>query len=82
MDMVQGKIGTVGDYDIQFVEGKLVITAKANYGVGSTSVVQSLDAGAVLDALAKAIPGTIDDSIIGVIKAAILPAAAPAAPSA
>lgn len=71
-DLIGGKIGSVGSYDVAFNDGKLVVTSSVADGPASASLSVSLDAGMVLDALAKAIPGTIDDAIIGVAKAALL----------
>jgi hypothetical protein len=70
-DIVEGNIGSVGKYDVAFKGGKLVLSldAGADGVVGALSV--SVDAAVVLDALAAAIPGKIDDAIIGLIKAAL-----------
>lgn len=70
-EIVQGNIGSVGEYDVSFADGALVIKADAKYAVGSTAIVQTVDAAKVLDAMAKAIPGTLDDAVFGVIKAAL-----------
>lgn len=70
--LAQGNIGTVGKYDIDFKEGHLVLEIDANVPVGSAGLVIKVSAEKVLDAIAKAIPGTIDDAVIGVIKAALL----------
>lgn len=71
-DIVDGKIGTVGEYDVEFKGGKLVakVTAKPTAGV-SAGVVVEIEADAVLDAIAKAIPGTIDDAVLNIAKAAL-----------
>jgi hypothetical protein len=73
-EIVEGKIGTVGEYDLEWKEGKLVfvLRAKDPLGISSAGLEISLSAEAVLDSLAKAIPGTIDDAIFGLIKAALL----------
>lgn len=73
-DILDGKIGAVGGYDLEFKEGKLtfVVDVAAPGGLVSGKLGLGLDAGAVLDAIAKAIPGTIDDAIISVAKAALL----------
>lgn len=75
-ELAQGKLGDVGAYDVAFKDGKLVASAMASAvnGVGlalSADVKVEIGAEAVLDALAKAIPGTIDDALLGVIKAAL-----------
>lgn len=71
-ELVQGNIGTVGKYDFSFKEGKFVVEVDATGGPLEGGLVLKLDAGKVLDAIAKAIPGTFDDAIIGVAKAALL----------
>lgn len=73
-ELVQGNLGEVAKYDVEFKEGKLVaaINAEAAQGMVEAGMVVKLDAGKVLDALAKAIPGTMDDAMIGVVKAALL----------
>jgi hypothetical protein len=72
-DIAQGQVGKVGQYDVEFKGGKLVakIDAKPADGVAAGVFVE-VDAAVVLDALAKAIPGTIDDALLGVAKAALL----------
>lgn len=73
-DILDGKIGAVGGYDLEFKAGKLsfVVDVAAPGGLVAGKLGIAMDAGAVLDALAKAIPGTIDDAIISVAKAALL----------
>lgn len=71
-ELAQGNVGSVGKYDLEFKEGCLVADVKVELGVGQATMSIKLDAGHVLDALAKAIPGTWDDAIIGVAKAALL----------
>ncbi len=70
-DIAQGTIGSVGKYDVAFKEGNLVVEVDANVEIGSAGIVLKLDAGKVLDALAAAIPGQIDDAVFGLIKAAL-----------
>lgn len=71
MDLVEGKLGTVGDYELAVSSGKLVVTINVKHGVIASGLSLELDALAVLDVLAAAIPGTIDDAIINVAKAAL-----------
>lgn len=71
-ELVEGNLGTVGKYDVKFEGGKLVAELSAEAGPLEAGVVVKLDAGKVLDALAAAIPGTFDDAVIGVAKAALL----------
>lgn len=71
-EIAQGQVGSVGKYDVEFKDGKLVAEIDAAAGPLEAGLLVKLDAGKVLDALAKAIPGTFDDAIIGVAKAALL----------
>lgn len=70
-DLAGGQLGAAGTWDLKFEEKKLVLSLDAGHTLGTAGVVIKLDAPAVIDALAKAIPGTIDDAIFGVIKAAL-----------
>ncbi len=72
--LVEGSIGEVGKYDVDFKEGKLVAAVDAGdkEGMVSAGLVVKLDAGKVIDALARAIPGQIDDAVLGLMKAALL----------
>ena len=73
-DIIDGKIGEVGSYDVEFKGGKLVAKVGALVSVAGVQadLVVSLDAAVVLDAIAKAIPGTIDDTLLGILKAALV----------
>lgn len=68
-DIIEGKIGEVGAYDVEFKGGKLVAKAGVSKepapGVSVKADV-SLEIGAklVLEALKKAIPGQVDDIFI------------------
>ncbi len=70
-EIVEGNLGSVGKYDVEFKEGNLVVEVDASFGPGSAGLVIKVGAGAVLDAIAKAIPGQIDDAVIGLIKKAL-----------
>lgn len=70
-EIAEVKLGEVGKFDVEFKEGKLVLSLDAGVAYGSAGLVVKVDAAAVLDALAAKIPGTVDDAIIGVIKAAL-----------
>jgi len=72
-DIVEGKIGTVGDYDVEFKSGKLIAKAKVGHSIellpGVSVAVHGdvgveLGARAVLEALKKAIPGVLDDAAL------------------
>jgi hypothetical protein len=69
--IVEGNLGEVGKYDIDFKEGKLCVELTAAVGPLDAGLVVKLDAGKVLDALAKAIPGQIDDAFIAMAKQAL-----------
>jgi len=73
-DILDGKIGAVGGYDLEFKGGKLafVVDVAAPGGLVSGKLGIAVDAEAVLDAISKAIPGTIDDALLSVVKAALL----------
>jgi hypothetical protein len=71
-ELASGQIGSVGKYEVAFKGGKLVAEIDASEGPLEEGLVLKLDAGKVLDALAKAIPGTLDDALLGAAKAALL----------
>jgi hypothetical protein len=72
MDVAQGNIGQVGQYEIDFVGGKAIVKAEAGNEIGKISLQGELDAKIVgykfLDWLKVKIPGEIDDAVIEVIK--------------
>jgi len=70
-EIAQGNLGPDAKYDIKFESGQLVAELDAQLCASSAGLVVKLDAGQVLDALAKAIPGTIDDAVFGAIKAGL-----------
>lgn len=67
-EIAEGPIGNVGKYDIEFKEGKLVCEVSAQVGFADAGFVLKIGAEQVLDAIAKAIPGTIDDAVIDMAK--------------
>lgn len=72
MDIVEGQVGTHGDYDLELVEGKLKLVAKyAVPGIGGQMVME-LDGAYFIDKLAALIPGSVDDAVFAVLKAAFL----------
>jgi len=70
-DIIDGNIGAVGSYDIEFKQGKL--TAKVGVGHSGVSGNISLEfnSDAIIDALCKAIPGQIDDALGAILKNAL-----------
>jgi hypothetical protein len=71
-EIVKGNIGTVGNYNVKFESGKVVIEANAAQDYGSVGIVLKLDAAVILDAMAKAIPGQLDDMLFGAVKSSLL----------
>jgi len=74
LDIVEGKIGEVGAYDVELKGGKL--TAMVNFG-GSAGVVSAdmkiaIDGKVIFAKIKEAIPGQVDDAILSVIEAALL----------
>lgn len=70
-DLAQGNIGQVGKYDVAFKDKMLVIEIDEQDSLGSTQLKRSVSAKAVLEALKKAIPGSVDDAVFNVIEAAL-----------
>lgn len=71
MDIAEGPIGTVGAYDVEFKGGFLVAKINAGAGPVSANAEVKIGADALLDAIARAIPGTIDDVILNLLKTAL-----------
>lgn len=71
--IVGGKIGEKAAYSVDFKSGQLVAELNMDEGFFKGGLVVKLDAGMVLDAIAKAVPGQIDDAVIAIIKGALLP---------
>lgn len=69
--IVEGNIGNVGKYDVEFKGGHLVASVGANMAVGEVAVELKIGAKQVLDAIAKAIPGQIDDKVIELLEKAL-----------
>jgi hypothetical protein len=67
-DIVDGPIGKIGAYDLEFKGGALCLKLTSEVGV---SIEVSVGADMVLDAIAKAIPGQVDDAVIQLIKGAL-----------
>lgn len=76
-DIIEGPIGNVGNYDVEFKGGFLV--AKVGIAAQPLADVVSIGGGlevkigadALIDAIKKAIPGQIDDAILEVVKSAL-----------
>lgn len=73
-EIVAGNLGSIANYDVEFKGGKLIAkldAEKAEYGI-KAGVFFEAGAEAVIDAIARAIPGTIDDVLLGIVKTALL----------
>lgn len=74
-EIVQGKLGSVGEYEVAFKEKKLFAKAgvSAPEGLGTAGMFVEIPAGPVVDKLFKfaedAIPGEIDNLILEQVKA-------------
>lgn len=66
-----GQIGADAKYDVEFVGGQLKASINYTSSFGGGSVQVFIGADQILDAIAKAIPGTIDDAIFGLVKTAL-----------
>lgn len=71
--MVEGNIGTVGNYDLEFKDGSIVgvvkIAQTPTAGVSvSADVNISISAKAVLEAIKRAIPNALVDELITLIE--------------
>ena len=70
-DIVDGSIGQVGHYDVEFKDNKLTgMVDFASNGVSGKLAI-SIDAIVIADALKKKISGTVDDVIIDIIMKAL-----------
>lgn len=71
MELVKGKIGEVGAYDVKFESGNLVVDVGATLPVVGASLVVKIDSGALCDLIAAKIPGQLDDAVLKLIKAGL-----------
>lgn len=74
-DLAHGALGSAGEFDVKFEDGKLVASADAAVGPGSVGVVVKIDGNKVIDAIEKAIPGQLDDAVLELLRAAVMPKA-------
>jgi len=70
-EIVDGKLGEKASYKVEFKGGQLHAELLADVGPLNAGVKISLSADEVLDAIAKQIPGQIDDAVINLIKQAL-----------
>jgi len=70
-DLAGGNIGPEASWDVKFEGGKLKATLAYAGEQGGANMELYLSADAVLDAIAEAIPGTVDDTVIALLKGAL-----------
>lgn len=71
-ELISGSIGDKGGYKVEFKNGALVSTASYDESWIGVQAAVKIPAAAVLDAIANAIPGDIDDKIIAFVKERLL----------
>lgn len=71
MILVDKPIGPEAGVKLEIVAGKIVLSGNLNSAGLGGGLTMSVDADYFLDKLAEAIPGSLDDAIIAVIKSAI-----------
>lgn len=62
--ILEGALGKLGKYDVEFKDGKLCLALEYDGGVADAGIVVKIDAESVLVALKNTIPGHFDDAII------------------
>lgn len=67
-EIVGGSIGSAVKYKVEFKGGALLVEIDAPAGISNVTKIPAL---AVLEALKAAVPGTLDDAVIGVIEQVI-----------
>lgn len=70
-DLASGSLGTEAKWDVSFAGGKLIASIAYSGSLAGANIGISIGAKQVLDALALAIPGKIDDAVIAVIEQAL-----------
>lgn len=70
-ELAEGQVGSVGKYDVEFKDGKLMLGLSIEWNGVTSEVKVGIGSDAVIDALKAAIPGKIDDAILEVVKAAL-----------
>jgi len=77
-NLVEGALGSAAKYDVKFENGKLTAEISADAGLisGGASIV--VDSDTVINALEKAIPGVIPQTVLEFARAALKAVGAPA----
>lgn len=70
-EIVSGQVGPETKYAVKFEGGKLVVSGGFDSKIFDAGLTLALDTDAVIDELAKAIPGQIDDAVLQLVKAAL-----------
>lgn len=71
MDIIERPIGTEGNIKVVLEGGKIKFLAVMDTKGVDANLSASVDSDYFIDQIALAIPGTIDDAIFGVLKAAL-----------
>lgn len=69
--LASGELGTIGSYELAWQGGVMKFSLSAKVGPVKATTVVEVDSAEALDEIAAAIPGKIDDAILGVAKAAL-----------
>jgi hypothetical protein len=72
MELVKQPLGTEGHVTISIVKGKLLVAVSHKHASGEVMMSVSEDASYFFDKLSAAIPGTLDDAVLAVLKASIM----------
>lgn len=67
-ELAKGAVGNEGKYRVEFKDGKLTAEFIYGHSLFDAGLVFSIDSDMVIEALKKAIPGKIDDSILDIAK--------------
>lgn len=70
-EIVKQDIGPETKFDLKLVGGNLVVELKYEGAGGVASVSAGITAEYFIDKLAALIPGTLDDAVLGLVKAAL-----------
>lgn len=72
--LLDGQIGELGSYDVDFIGGKLVIVGNMDMGGGiaKAGLNIQIDGEKIIDLITSKIPGKVDDYVGQILKAAVL----------
>ncbi len=70
--LIEGPLGEVGNFVLEWKDNALVFTLGVKVGPLKSSVVTEVNSVEVFEEIAKAIPGTIDDVVIDLVKSVLL----------